>query len=102
MKNPGESVRANEAVVEMGNLNRLAADGYVPIEYAYRVKVGQVVEIQPRTRSRIPLPVEKKRFRGKITFVDPEIQPDRSRIQSASAPSSTTPAGSSGPASTSR
>ena len=52
MKNPGESVRANEAVVELGNLNRLAADAYVPLEYAYRVKEGQVVEIQPRTRSR--------------------------------------------------
>ena len=25
----------------------LAADAYVPLEYAYRVKVGQVVEIQP-------------------------------------------------------
>jgi RND family efflux transporter MFP subunit len=75
MKNPGETVRANEAVVEMGNLNRLAADAYVPLEYAYRVKEGQVVEIQPRTRSRTPLSVEKKRFRGKITFVDPEIQP---------------------------
>ena len=24
---------------------------------------------------RTPLPVEKKQFRGKITFVDPEIQP---------------------------
>jgi RND family efflux transporter MFP subunit len=75
MKNPGESVRANEAVVEMGNLNRLAADAYVPLEYSFRVKVGQVVEIQPRTRGRTPLPIEKKRFRGKITFVDPEIQP---------------------------
>jgi RND family efflux transporter MFP subunit len=75
MKNPGESVRANEAVVELGNLNRLAADCYVPIEYAYRVKEGQAVEIQPKSKSRTPLPVERKRFRGKITFVDPEIQP---------------------------
>jgi RND family efflux transporter MFP subunit len=75
MKYPGESVRANEAVVELGNISRLAADAYVPLEYAFRVKEGQVVEIQPRTRSRTPLPVEKKRFRGKITFVDPEIQP---------------------------
>jgi RND family efflux transporter MFP subunit len=75
MKNPGESVRANEAVVELGNLDRLAADCYVPIEYAYRVKEGQAVELQPKSKSRTPLPVERKRFRGKITFVDPEIQP---------------------------
>jgi RND family efflux transporter MFP subunit len=75
MKQPGESVRANEAVVELGNLSRLAADAYVPLEYSYRVKVGQVVEIQPRTRGGTRLPIEKKRFRGKIIFVDPEIQP---------------------------
>ncbi len=48
MKNPGESVRANEAVVQLGNLNRLCADAYVPLEYAFRVKEGQIVEIQPR------------------------------------------------------
>ena len=75
MKHPGESVRANEAVVELGSLNRLAADCYVPIEYSYRVKEGQVVELQPRSKSRTPLPIERKRFWGKITFVDPEIQP---------------------------
>lgn len=77
LKNPGESVRANEAVVELGNLSRLCANAYVPLEYAYRVKEGQVVEIQPRlvgSRSD-PLPIEKKKFRGKITFVDPQIQP---------------------------
>jgi len=77
MKEPGESVRANEAVVEMGNLNRLAVDAYVPLEYAYRVKEDQIVEIQPRLTvgNAEPLPIEKKHFRGKITFVDPEIQP---------------------------
>ena len=51
MKNPGESVRANEAVVQLGNLYRLAADAYVPLEFAFRVKEGQVVEIQPRITS---------------------------------------------------
>ena len=76
MKNPGESVRANEAVVELGNLNKLCADAYVPLEYAFRVKEGQVVEIQPvLTRAGAePLAIERKHFRGKITFVDPEIQ----------------------------
>jgi RND family efflux transporter MFP subunit len=77
MKNPGESVRANEAVVSLGNPHKLVANAYVPLEYSYRVKEGQVVEIQPRiTEGRgAPLPIEKKRFRGKITFVDPQIQP---------------------------
>ena len=62
-KNPGESVRANEAVIELGDLSRLVAEAYVPLDYAFRVKEGQVVEIQPRLRSSgrgEPLPIEKK------------------------------------------
>ena len=78
MKNPGESVRAKEAVVQLGNLYKLAAYAFVPIEFAYRIKEGQVVEIQPRITEQGKgdlLPIEKKRFRGKITFIDPQIQP---------------------------
>jgi RND family efflux transporter MFP subunit len=77
MKHPGESVRANEAVIELGDLSKLSADAYVPLEFGFRVKEGQVVEIQPRisTGRGEPLPIEKRRFRGKITFVDPQIQP---------------------------
>jgi RND family efflux transporter MFP subunit len=75
-KNPGESVRANEAVVSLGNLSKLCANAYVPLEFTYRVKEGQDVMIQPKiTTSRgEPLPIERKQFRGKITFVDPQIQ----------------------------
>jgi RND family efflux transporter MFP subunit len=77
MKEPGMSVRAGDAVVDLGNLSHLAVDAYVPLEYAYRVKEDQIVEIQPRLS--LPggetLPIERKQFRGKITFVDPEIQP---------------------------
>ncbi len=76
MKHPGESVRANEAVVKLGNLNRLRAYAYIPAEYADRVKEGQVVEITKRVIGTRPNnPADQKRYRGKITFVDPEIQP---------------------------
>ncbi len=77
MKNPGESVRANEAVVSLGNLERLRAWTYVPLDYFSRVKEGQIVELQPRLQGMrgAHLPLEQKRFRGKITFVDPQIQP---------------------------
>jgi len=77
MRNPGESVRAHEAVIQLGDLSRLCAEAYVPMEHSFRVKEGLVVEIQPRPRAgrREPLPIENKRFRGKITFVDPQIQP---------------------------
>ncbi len=75
MKKPGESVRANEAVVQVGNLSRLCATAFVPLDHAYRVKVGQVVEIQPRLAgSRGDQPIERKTFRGTIVFVDPQIQ----------------------------
>jgi RND family efflux transporter MFP subunit len=77
LKNPGESVRANEAVVRLGNLDKLRAWTYVPLDYFSRVKEGQVVEFQPRLQGMrgAHLPIEQKRFRGKITFVDPQIQP---------------------------
>jgi RND family efflux transporter MFP subunit len=76
MKNPGESVAAQEAVVLLADLTKLSAEAYVPLEYSYRVREGQVVEVQPRimTGKGEPLPIEKKRFRGKVAFVDPQIQ----------------------------
>ena len=76
MKHPGESVRANEAVVKLGNLNKLRAYAYIPADYADRVKEGQIVEIQKRlSGARGNLTAGQKRYRGKITFVDPEVQP---------------------------
>lgn len=77
IKDPGERVGANEAVVKLGNLSKLRAWAFVPLEYSVRVKEGQVVEIQPKLAGErhTPLPIEQKRFRGKITFVDPQVQP---------------------------
>lgn len=77
MKHPGESVRANEAVVKLGNLDKLRVYSYIPLDYSYRVKEGQVVEFQPRlaTDPSRPANAEPERFLGKITFVDPQIQP---------------------------
>ena len=76
MKNPGESVRANEAVVQLGKLSRLCANAYVPLKYAFKVKEGQIVEIRPKVDSigGGKEEIESLRFRGKITFVDPQIQ----------------------------
>jgi len=77
MKGPGERVGANEPVVKMGNLGKLKVWGYVPLSYYSRVKEGQVVEFQARLMGERhnPLPIELKRFRGKITFVDTQVQP---------------------------
>jgi hypothetical protein len=38
----------NEAVVEIGKLSKLCANAYVPLKFAYRVKEGQKVVIQPK------------------------------------------------------
>ncbi len=75
-KDLGESIRANDALATLADPARLCIDPYVPLEYAFRVKVGQVVEIQPRitTPHPTPLPIERKKFRGKVTFVHPEVQ----------------------------
>jgi RND family efflux transporter MFP subunit len=77
MKHPGEKVGQGDPVVILGNLNRLRAYAYVPLDYAYRVKEGQEVELRPRLvgSRNVPLPIEQKRFRGKIQFVDPQLQP---------------------------
>ena len=86
MKNPGESVRANEAVVQVGKLSRLCANTYVPLKYAFKVKAGQLVEIRPKvissdeSKSKDIVPeegrgeIESLKFQGKVTFVDPQIQ----------------------------
>lgn len=77
IKHPGERIGQNESVVKLGNLGKLRAWAFVPVEYSFRVKEGQVVEIQPKLAGErhTPLPIEQKHFRGKITFVDPQIQP---------------------------
>jgi RND family efflux transporter MFP subunit len=76
MKHPGESVRANEAVVEVGKLSRLCANAYVPLKHAFKVKEGQIVEIRPKVDAGEggKEEIESLKFRGRITFVDPQIQ----------------------------
>lgn len=74
LKHEGESVRANEPIVKIANLDRLRVHAFIPLEHSYRVKPNMIVDVKPRVVG-LDLPQEKKRFRGKITFVDPEIQP---------------------------
>lgn len=76
MKHPGEKVGQNEAVVQLGNLDKLRAFAYVPLEYAFRVKESQVVDLQLKLEGvrNVPVEIERKRFRGKVTFVDPQVQ----------------------------
>lgn len=72
LKHPGETVRANEAVVRMGKVDRLRFYGFLPIEQLARVRTGMVVDLRP-TIEDAELPVEQKRFRGKISAIGTEV-----------------------------
>ena len=76
-KHEGESVQANEAICQLGNLDRVRVWAFIPVEYAYRVSIGTEIEIQPRlvqgTRTGRH-PIEQKKFRGVVISVDPTLQ----------------------------
>lgn len=72
LKRPGEAVHANEPVVRMINLDRIRIFAYVPYTQAHWIRNGDPVEVipnLPRTAGEALL-----RYRGKITFVDYEVQ----------------------------
>lgn len=73
MKRSQESVRANEPVVTLGNPEIYRVTAFIPVDYAYSVKPGQDVLIRPFV-DQVELPVEKNVYRGKVSFVDHEIQ----------------------------
>ena len=77
MKHPGESVRANEAVIELGDLSKLGADAYVPLEYAYRVKEGQSSRSSRRSRKGVASRCRSRRndSAARSRSSTPQIQP---------------------------
>jgi RND family efflux transporter MFP subunit len=77
LKNPGESVNAREPVVLMGNLDKLRVFAYIPLENLDRVSEGSVVEFEPMNGRRGgPASGERERFRGVISYIDKQIQPE--------------------------
>jgi RND family efflux transporter MFP subunit len=77
LKQPSESVKANEPVVELGNLDKLRVFAFVPLETSMRLSEGSEVEFQLMIKGKraSALPIEQKKFRGVISFIDPQIQP---------------------------
>jgi RND family efflux transporter MFP subunit len=73
LKNPGESVRANEPVVRLGRIDKLRFHGFVPLESASRIQIGDLVEVRPNVEG-AELPIEQKKFKGKVTAIQREIQ----------------------------
>jgi RND family efflux transporter MFP subunit len=72
MKNPGESVRSNEAVVRIGRTNKLRFVGWIPLETAMRLKGNEVIDVRPVIEGS-DLRVEDEKFRGKLTAISHEI-----------------------------
>ena len=72
LKHPGESVRSQEPVFRLGKIDTLKFFGDVPIADSYRIKKGDIVDVTPEIEND-DLPIEKKRFRGKVTMIGQEI-----------------------------
>ncbi len=77
LKREGESVKANEPVVELGNLEKVRVFFFVPLETSFRLSEGDEVEWQLTVHGKRGnvLPIEQKKFRGVISFIDPQVQP---------------------------
>ena len=75
-KQEGESVNSQTPVVRIGNLDTVRVWAYIPVEYAFRVRPGTEIFIQPRLGD-VPgkHAIEQKQFRGVISAVDQSIQP---------------------------
>jgi multidrug efflux pump subunit AcrA (membrane-fusion protein) len=81
MKNLQESVRANEPVVRLGRTDQLKFIGYLQLESASRVQVGDNVEVKATIDGAV-LPLEQKAFPGKVISISREISTVRDpRVQ---------------------
>lgn len=72
MKNKGESVRANDAILRIVRTDVLRFHGYLPLEAAVRIKGHPVVEVRPVIDD-ADLPIEQMVFQGKISELNREV-----------------------------
>ncbi len=70
--NPGESVRANEAVLKIGKTDNYRFIGWAPLESALQARVGDIVQFRPVVDGS-DLPVEHRVYEGKVTAISPEL-----------------------------
>jgi macrolide-specific efflux system membrane fusion protein len=80
VKYPGEAVQAMEPIVQVARTDRVRFYGYVPLEAIYQVRKGMVVDVTPVVEG-AQVPIEQKRFRGRIVFIGPELAPARGRAE---------------------
>ncbi|WP_417383090.1 efflux RND transporter periplasmic adaptor subunit [Gimesia sp.] len=73
-RSTGEVVRHGDEVLELVSTKRVKVESYVNIEDTWKFQVGTPVEVQldiPGVR----LPIEEKKYAGKIIFLDVEVEP---------------------------
>lgn len=72
LKSVGDAVRGNEPIVKIGRTDLLKFVGWAPLEAAYRITPGDLVEVRVAIHN-ADLPVEKKAFKGKILSISKEV-----------------------------
>ena len=72
-KNQGESVRFNEPVFRVVNLERLKVTGFLNLRDAWRARAGQGVRVLPESAGTA---IEHEAFLGHVVFVDSQIDPE--------------------------
>lgn len=73
-KQRGEAVKQGDPIMEVTSTDRLRVEGWLPLEHAWSVAVGQRVMVRLNVPE-IDLPEEQRVFEGKITFVDVSVEP---------------------------
>ncbi|OYW17580.1 MAG: hypothetical protein B7Z55_12260 [Planctomycetales bacterium 12-60-4] len=79
-KRRGEAVREGEPIVEIADLSRLRAEGYVNLTDSLRLQVGAPVQL----RLNIPgaeLPIENRTFEGRVSFIEPKVDPVTQKVR---------------------
>ena len=76
MKNPGEAVHSNEAVVRIGRTDTLRVIGWLPLDVAGQIKGNEPVEVRVIIEGSAH-PIQNKKFSGRITAVSREINTTR-------------------------
>ncbi|MBI1348216.1 efflux RND transporter periplasmic adaptor subunit [bacterium] len=79
-KRRGEAVREGEAIVEIADLARLRAEGYVTLSDSLRLRPGQEV----RWQWSIPGLSENETpqvYAGRLTFIEPKVDPVTQKVR---------------------
>ncbi len=72
MKNPGEAVHSNEAVVRVGRTDTLRFIGWIPLNEASKIKGNEPVEVRV-VIDNDDVPIETKKFPGRVTSISREV-----------------------------